>query len=330
MTRIRRTILTTGLLLAALLLDPGRGHAQARFPERPVTIVVPFAAGGPTDVVARQLAEAMGRDLGVAVVVENVTGAGGTLGAQRVVQARPDGYTLLLGNIGVATAPALYRRPPYDPLTQLDTVGLITPVPMTLIARPDMPAKDLPELLAWLRRPNAEVNIAHAGLGSASQLCATLLRSILQTPMTPIAFRGTAPVMTEMMAGRIDLSCDQTTNTVPYIRDNRVKAYAVTTARRLAILPDVPTTAEGGLPELQVTIWHGFYVPHGTPRPAVERLARSLRTALADPTVVARFTDLAIAPEPPERATPEAHRAFLEAEIARWRPILTAAGEYAD
>jgi tripartite-type tricarboxylate transporter receptor subunit TctC len=276
-------------------------------------------------VVARQVAEAMGRDLGVAVVAENVTGAGGTLGAQRVVQARPDGYTLLLGNIGVATAPSLYRRPPYDPLTQLDTIGLITPVPMTLIGRPD-----LPELLAWLRRPGAEVNIAHAGLGSASQLCGTLLRSILQTPMTPIAFRGTAPVMTEMMAGRIDITCDQTTNTVPYIRDHRVKAFAVTTPARLAALPEVPTTTEGGLPQLQVTIWHGFYAPKNTPRPVIDRLSQSLRAALADPAVLGRFSDLATTAEPPDRATPDAHRAFLEAEIARWRPVLSAAGEYAD
>ncbi|WP_338664579.1 tripartite tricarboxylate transporter substrate-binding protein [Pararoseomonas sp. SCSIO 73927] len=323
---IRAFILLAGALMAAF---PALAQ-QARFPDRSITIIVPFAAGGPTDVVARQLAEAMSRDLGVSVVAENVTGAGGTLGAQRVVQARPDGYTLLLGNVGVATAPTLYRRPPYDPLTQLDAVGLITPVPMVLIGRTELPARNLPELLAWLRRPGAEVNIAHAGLGSASQLCGTLLRSILQTPMTPVAFRGTAPVMTEMMAGRIDITCDQTTNAVPYIRDNRVRAFAVTTPQRLTALPDVPTTTEGGLPQLQVTIWHGFYAPHGTPRPVIDRLAQSLRAALADQAVLNRFNDLATTAEPPERATPEAHRAFLEAEIARWRPILSAAGEYAD
>jgi tripartite-type tricarboxylate transporter receptor subunit TctC len=323
-----RPMILLASLLAAFHLAPAK--AQPRFPGRSITIIVPFAAGGPTDVVARQLAEAMGRDLGVAVVAENVTGAGGTLGAQRVVQARPDGYTLLLGNIGVATAPALYRRPPYDPLTQLDTVGLITSVPMTLIGRPNLPAKDLPELLTWLRQPGVEVNIAHAGLGSASQLCGTLLRSTLRTPMTPVAFRGTAPIMTEMMAGRIDITCDQTTNTMPYIRDGRVKAYAVTTPQRLAALPDLPTTAEGGLSELQVTIWHGFYVPRGTPAPVIDRLSQSLRTALVDPAVVNRFTELATTPEPPERTTPAAHRAFLEAEVARWRPIISAAGEYAD
>ncbi|MCK8785968.1 tripartite tricarboxylate transporter substrate-binding protein [Roseomonas sp. NAR14] len=321
---------TIGVALAGLLLALSPAGAQERFPERTVTVIVPFAAGGPTDVVARQLGEAMSRDLGVAVVAENVTGAGGTIGAQRVAQARPDGYTLLLGNVGVATAPALYRRLPYDPLTAFDTVGLITPVPMTLIGRPDLPAATLPELVAWIRRTGAEVNLAHAGLGSASHLCATLFRSLLQVPVTAVAFRGTAPIMTEMMGGRVDLACDQTTNTVPYIRDGRVKVFAVTTPRRLAALPDVPTTAEGGMPGLLVTIWHGFYVPRGTPRPVVERLAQSLRAALADPAVVARFADLATTPEPPERATPEAHRALLDAEIARWRPVIAAAGEYAD
>ncbi|MFT8242947.1 tripartite tricarboxylate transporter substrate-binding protein [Roseomonas sp. BN140053] len=328
MRQHRAVLAIAGLLL--LGLQPQSGHAQGRFPDRPITIIVPFAAGGPTDVVARQLGEAMTRDLGVSVVSENVTGAGGTLGAQRVAASRPDGSNLLLGNIGVATAPSLFRRPPYDPLTQLDTVGLITPVPMILVGRSDLPANTLPELLAWLRRPNAEVNIAHAGLGSASHLCATLLRSILQTPMTAVAFRGTAPVMTEMMAGRIDITCDQTTNALPYVQDGRIKAFAATTAERLAALPNVSTTAEGGLPQLQVTIWHGFYVAHGTPRPIIDRLSQSLRAALADPAVVNRFRELATAPEPPERATPEAHRALLESEITRWKPILTAAGEYAD
>ncbi|MFC0386934.1 tripartite tricarboxylate transporter substrate-binding protein [Muricoccus vinaceus] len=326
-----RSIVTrlVGGLAAVLLSLPGAG-AQGRFPERTITVIVPFAAGGPTDVVARQLGEAMGRDLGVSVVSENVTGAGGTIGGQRVAQARPDGYTLLLGNIGVATAPTLYRNLPYDVLKSFDTVGLITPVPMTLVARPNIPAANLQELVAWLKRPGAEVNIGHAGLGSASHLCATLLRSLLQTPMTPIAFRGTAPIMTELMAGRLDLTCDQTTNTVPYIQDNRVRAFATTTEQRLAALPNVPTAAEGGLPGLTVTVWHGFYVPAGTPRPVIDRLSQALRTALADEKVVTRFAELATTPEPAARATPEAHRALLEAEVARWRPIIQSAGEYAD
>lgn len=317
-------------LILALLLLALPAAAQTRFPERTVTIVVPFAAGGPTDVVARQLAEAMGRDLGVSVVAENVTGGGGTIGAQRVVQSRPDGHTLLLGNIGVATAPSLYRRLPYDPLRDLETVGLITPVPMIVVARPDHPARDFGEFVAWLRERGKNVNLAHAGIGSASHLCAVLLRSILRSEMTPVAYRGTAPIMTELMAGRVDMTCDQTTNVAPFIQDGRVKAYAATTPERLAVLPNVPTSAEGGLPELQLAIWHGFYVARGTPEPARDRLAASLRAALADEAVRRRFAELATAPEPPERATPAAHRALLEAEIARWRPVVQAAGDFAD
>ncbi|HYZ31809.1 MAG TPA: tripartite tricarboxylate transporter substrate-binding protein, partial [Crenalkalicoccus sp.] len=288
--------------LIALALAALAGAARAEdWPTRPVTMIVPFAAGGPTDVLARALTEPMGRALGQAVVVENLTGAGGTIGAARVAQAKPDGYTILLGNIGVATSATLYRRLPYDPATAFEPVGLVSPVPMTLIGRPDLPAQTLQDLLAWARSRNGEVNLAHAGVGSASHLCGTLLRALTHVPMTAIAFRGTAPVMTEMMAGRIDLSCDQTTNTMPYIRDGRVKVFAVTTAQRLSVLPKVPTTAEGGLPGLQVTIWHGLYAPRGTPAPVLERLAEALRATLADPGVVARLADLASTPEPPER-----------------------------
>lgn len=325
---MRKRILL-GALGAALLSLPGFAGAQPAWPARPVTMVVPFAAGGPTDVLARALTEPLTRELGQPVVAENVTGAGGTIGAARVAAARPDGYTLLLGNIGLATSGALYRRLPYDP-AGFETIGLITPVPMTLIARPGLPAQTLPELLAWARQRGSEVNLAHAGIGSASHLCATLLRSITRIPMTTVVFRGTAPVMTEMMAGRIDLTCDQTTNAMPYIQDGRVKAYAVTTAARLAALPEVATTTEGGLPELQVTIWHGLYAPRGTPAAVVERIAGALQATLRDETVGRRLAELGSAPEPQERVTPAAHRAMLDAEIARWRPILQAAGEFAD
>jgi tripartite-type tricarboxylate transporter receptor subunit TctC len=324
--------MATGMLVAAMAAFGflAGAAAQPGFPAKPVTIIVPFAAGGPTDVVARQLSEALSGDLGQPVVAENITGAGGTIGAGRVAQARPDGYTLLLGNIGLATSPTLYRRLPYDPARAFETIGLVTPVPMVLIGRPDLPFSDLEALVAWARAKGADVNLAHAGIGSASHLCATLLRAVTRVPMTPVVFRGTAPVMTEMMAGRIDLACDQTTNALPFIQDGRVKAFAVTTAERLSILPDVPTTAEGGLPEVQVTIWHGLYAPRGTPAPVVERLSRALRVALQDETVVRRLAELGSTPEPQERATPTAHRAMLDAEIARWRPILQAAGEFAD
>jgi tripartite-type tricarboxylate transporter receptor subunit TctC len=326
----KRTLLAATLGAAALLHTPDHAGAQPTFPTKPVAMVVPFAAGGPTDVLARALTEPLARELGQAVVVENVTGAGGTIGAGRVAGARPDGHTLLLGNIGLATSGTLYRRLPYDPARSFETIGLVSPVPMALVARPDLPVHDLPGLLAWAREKGADVNLAHAGVGSASHLCATLLRSITRIPMTAVAFRGTAPVMTEMLAGRIDLTCDQTTNAMPYIQEGRVRALAVTTSERLPVLPEVPTTAEGGLPALQVTIWHGLYAPKGTPRPAVERLSQALRAALRDERVVQRLAELGSAPEPQERATPEAHRAMLDAEVARWRPILQAAGEFAD
>jgi tripartite-type tricarboxylate transporter receptor subunit TctC len=325
----KRTLLAAALG-AALLHAPGHAGAQPAFPAKAVTMVVPFAAGGPTDVLARALTEALTRELGQTVVVENVTGAGGTIGAGRVAGARPDGYTLLLGNIGLATSGALYRRLPYNPAQAFEPIGLVSPVPMTLVARPDLPVQDLPGLVAWAREKGADVNLAHAGIGSASHLCATLLRSITRIPMTAVAFRGTAPVMTEMLAGRIDLTCDQTTNAMPYIQEGRVRALAVTTTGRLPVLPDVPTTAEGGLPALQVTIWHGLYAPKGTPQPAVERLSQALQGALRDKRVGQRLAELGSTPEPQERATPEAHRAMLDAEIARWRPILQAAGEFAD
>jgi tripartite-type tricarboxylate transporter receptor subunit TctC len=327
---MRKRILLATALGAALLHMPDHAGAQPAFPAKPVTMVVPFAAGGPTDVLARVLTEPLTRELGQAVLVENVTGAGGTIGAGRVAGARPDGHTLLLGNVGLATAGALYRRLPYDPARAFETIGLVSPVPMTLVVRPDLPAQDLPGLVAWAREKGADVNLAHAGIGSASHLCATLLRSITRIPMTAVAFRGTAPVMTEMMAGRIDLTCDQTTNALPFVQDGRVKAYAVTTAERLAVLPAVPTTAEGGLPDLQVTIWHGLYAPRGTPAPVVERLSQALQAALRDERLVRRLAELGSTPEPQDRATPAAHRALLEAETARWRPVLQAAGDFAD
>ncbi len=314
------------LLLAWLLLA---GPAVA-FPERSVTLIIPFAAGGPPDVLGRTLAEGMARNLGQPVVVENVTGGGGTIGGSRVANARPDGHVLLLGNIGVATVTAQFRNPPYDPLTAFEPIGLISPVPMTIIGRNSLPVQDLPGLIGWLRETGIGVNLAHAGVGSASHLCATLLRSLLRTEMTAIAFRGTAPVMTEMMAGRVDISCDQTTNTMPFITDGRVRAFAVTSPARLPQIPQVQTTAEGGLPGLQIAIWHGLYAPRGTPADVVQRLAQALRAALQDPRVVARLAELATAPEPPGRATPQAHRAFLAEEVARWTPVLRGAGEFAD
>ena len=321
---LRRTLIA-GLAIAALALPA----AAQTWPQRPVSVVVPFAAGGPTDAVARLVSEAMGKELGQSLIVENVGGAGGTLGAARVASARPDGYTLLLHHIGMATIPTLYRRLPYDPMA-FETIGLITAAPMTVVVRKDHPAKTFQELVAWIKEKKDDANLGNAGLGAASQLCGTLLQYLLQTPMTTVPFRGTGPAMTELLAGRIDVMCDQTTNTVEHIKAGGIRVLAVTTPERLAVLPDVPTTTELGMADLQVAIWHGFYAPKGTPAAIIERASAALRAALRDEKVISRFAELGLAPEPQDRAMPAPHRAFWQAEVAKWRPVLQSAGQYAD
>ncbi|MBR0644170.1 tripartite tricarboxylate transporter substrate binding protein BugD [Plastoroseomonas hellenica] len=315
------------LALGALAAAPA---AAQQYPTRPISIVVPFAAGGPTDTVSRLVAEVMGRDLGQNVVVENVGGAGGTLGANRVAQARPDGYTLLLHHIGMATTPALYRRLPYDPVNGFEPIGLITEVPMTLIARPDFPANTLAEAVAVMRQRRDQLNYANAGIGAASHLCGLLLMSRIEAAMTTVPFRGTGPAMQEILGGRVDLMCDQTTNTTEQIRARAVKVFAVTTRERVSALPDVPTAAEAGLQGLEVTIWHGLYAPRGTPAPVIQRLSQALQAALRDQRLITRFNELGTAPVAQDQATPAAHRAFWLAEIEKWRPLIQAAGQYAD
>ncbi len=313
----------------ALMLAVATPALAQSYPNQAVTLIVPFAPGGPTDALSRIMVEPFARELGGNVVIENVGGAGGTIGANRVATARPDGHTLLLHNIGMATAPTLYRRMPYDTLNAFETIGLVSPVPMTWIGRPDFPGTSFNDMVAFIRERGDRVNMAHAGLGSASQLCATLLQAQLRQAVTTIAFRGTGPVFAEIMASRLDLVCDQTTSTTPYITSNRVKAFAITTGQRLASLPELRTANEQGIP-FEVSVWHGMYAPRGTPRPIIDRINAALRATLHDPRLIARMAELGTAPEPDARITPEAHRAFLEAEILRWRPILTAAGEYAD
>lgn len=320
------------LLALAALVPLGLAHPAAAetFPSRTITVIVPFAAGGPTDTVTRLVAESMSRDLGQTVVVENAGGAGGTIGAQRVAQARPDGYTLLLHHIGMATTPTLYRRLAYDPVGGFETVGLVTEVPMTLIARKDFPATTLAEAVAVIRRDREKLNYANAGIGAASHLCGLLLMKAVDAPMTTVPFRGTGPAMQEVLSGRIDLMCDQTTNTTEQINAGAVKVFAVTTPERLPALPNVPTSAEAGLAEFQVSIWHGLYAPKGTPAEVTARLSKSLQTALRDPKLIARFAELGTTPVAQEMATPEAHRKFWLADIAKWKPIIQAAGQYAD
>jgi Uncharacterized protein conserved in bacteria len=306
------------------------GAAWAEYPERTITMVVPFSAGGPTDTVARLVAESMSKDLGQQIVVENVGGAGGTLGAGRVASAEPDGYTVLLHHIGMATSATLYRKLAYDTLNAFDYVGLVTEVPMTIVARKDFEPTDLKGLVEYVKANKDTVTVANAGIGAASHLCGMLFMSAIDTPLVTVPYKGTGPAMTDLLGGQVDIMCDQTTNTTKQIQGGTIKAYAATSPERLAIFPDLPTVTEAGLPDLTVGIWHGIYTPKGTPADAIAKLTSSLQKALQDPNIAARFAELGTAPSSTADATPEALKAKLESEIARWKPVIEAAGQYAD
>ena len=317
------------LAAAAVTLYSFAAGAQT-YPERTITVVVPFSAGGPTDTVTRLVAEAMSKDLGQQIIVENVGGAGGTLGAGRVASAEPDGYTLLLHHIGMATSATLYRKLAYDTLNSFEYVGLVTEVPMTIVGRKDLEPTDLKGLVDYAKANKDTVTVANAGIGAASHLCGMLFMSAIGTPLVTVPYKGTGPAMTDLLGGQVDIMCDQSTNTTKQIQGGTIKVYAVTSAERLDVLPDVPTTTEAGLPEVQVGIWHGLYAPKATPAEVTERLSKSLQVALKDPNVVARFAELGTKPSPEADATPAALKAKLEGEIARWKPIIEAAGQYAD
>jgi tripartite-type tricarboxylate transporter receptor subunit TctC len=317
------------VIAATIILAAGTASAQD-YPSRTITMIVPFAAGGPTDTVARLLAEPMTVVLGQQVIVENVGGAGGTLGAGRVAKADPDGYTILLHHIGQATSASLYRKLAYDPATAFEPVGLVTDVPMTLVGKADFEPASVAELLEYIKTKKDEVTYAHAGLGSASQLCGMLLMDALDTPMTTVPYKGTGPAMTDLLGGQVDMMCDQTTNTTSQIKSGKIKAYAVTTKKRVPSLPDLPTLDESGVPGFEVAIWHAIYAPKGTPKEAIDKLAGALQTALKDPKVIERFADLGTEPVAQDRATPAALGAYLQSELAKWKPVIEAAGVYAD
>jgi tripartite-type tricarboxylate transporter receptor subunit TctC len=317
----------TRLLAGALLLGSVAAHAQ-EYPTKTITMIVPFAAGGPTDTVARLIAQSMGGKLKQQIIVENVGGAGGTIGAARVARATPDGYTVFLHHIGQSTAPSLYRKLPYDAVEDFSPIGLVTDVPMTLIARKDFPAKDFKELLTHLKTNKA--NFGNAGLGSASHLCGMLFMSAIEKDLVTVPYKGTAPAMNDLLGGQIDLLCDQTTNTTGHIKAEKVKAYGVTTKTRVSSLPNVPTMSEAGLPGFEVAVWHGLYAPKGTPKPVIDTLTSALQHALKDPNVKQRFADLGTEPVAENRATPDALRTHLKAEIDKWAPIIKKAGVYAD
>ncbi len=304
-------------------------HAD-NYPSKPVTMIVPFAAGGPTDTVARTVAGVMSKSLGQQVIIENVGGAGGTIGVSRVVAAPADGYTVLLMHIGISTAPALYRTLKYDATKDLEPIGLVTEVPMTLIAKKDLPPNGFKDFLAYLKANKDKISYANAGVGSASHLCGMLFMSAIGTDVLTVPYKGTSPAMTDLLGGQVDFMCDQTTNTTSQIKGEKVKVYGVTSATRLASLPNVPTLDEGGLKGFSVGVWHGVWTPKGTPKAINEKLIKALQDALKDENVKARFAELGTSPEPLNRQNPEALRAHLLAEIGKWGPIIKKAGVYAD
>lgn len=310
-----------------MMLVLGMSPVSAQdYPNRPVRIVVPFSAGGPGDIIARLLANSMSVTLKQGVVVENVVGAGGTIGTNRVAKAEPDGYTLLLMHIGQATAPALYAKLPFHPVDDFAPIGLVTDVPMILVARPNFPASDLKELLTRVRAEGDKISLANVGLGSASHLCGLLFMNAIGAKLTPVYYKGGGPALNDVIAGTVDVYCDPATGPTPHIKAGTLKGYAITSKRRVPTLPDVPTSAEAGLPAFDVTTWYGMYAPKSTPKPIVDTLVDALRKALKDPAVMNRFAELSMAPVDEERVTPAALEAFLRAEIVKWDRIIKQAG----
>jgi len=314
---------------ATLALGSSLAAAQG-YPTKPVTLVVPFAAGGPTDIVARTLAAAMTKTLGQSVVVENKTGAGGTIAPAYVAKAAPDGYTFLIHHNGMATAPALYRKLAYNPVTDFEHVGNVVDVPMTLLGRKDLPAKNLAELMSYVKANAAKINLANAGLGAVSHLCGTLFQQSLGVTLTTVPFQGTGPALNALLGGQVDLLCDQTTNTVPHIKAGTVKLYGVTTKQRIKALPDAPTLDEGGMKDFEVIVWHGVYAPKGTPAAVVQKFGDAMRAALKDPAFVNRMAELGGEISPASRQTSEGQRAWLTAEVQKWGTAIRVAGVFAD
>lgn len=315
---------------AALTLAAVLPAAAQTFPDKPITMLVPFAAGGPTDVVARLIAIPMGKTLGQTVLVENAPGAGGTIAAAKTARATPNGHTIFLHHMGMATAPALYKKLSFDPLKDFEYIGQVVDVPMTLLGRKDFPANTLPELLTYIKANKDKVSLANAGLGAVSHLCGLLFMTQIGVELNTIPYKGTGPAMNDLLGGQVDLLCDQTTQTVPMIQEGRIKVFGVTTPKRLSALPNVPTLDEQGLKDFEVKVWHGMYAPKGTPPDVLQKLNAALRAALQDPVVVQRLAGLSSDVPPPDKITPQGLKTHLEAEIAKWGPVIRKAGIYAD
>ena len=326
---LRRRVVPLTTLAALMALACGAVQAQT-YPTKSITLVVPFAAGGPTDVVARTLGAAMQKTLGQTVVIENKLGAGGTLAAGHVAKSAPDGYTFLIHHNGMATAPGLYRKLAYNPLTDFEYVSQVVDVPMTLLARKDFPAATPQEMLAYVKAQGNKLTLAHAGLGAVSQLCGMLFQKMVGVDFTTVPYQGTAPAMNALLGGQVDLLCDQTTQTVQHIKAGSVKFYGVTTRERVKLLPDAPTLEESGLKGFEVKVWHGIYAPKGTPAAAIDKFGGALRAALKDPAVMQRMTELGADIVPEAKQTPEGLRSWLKPEIDKWGALIRSAGQYAD
>jgi tripartite-type tricarboxylate transporter receptor subunit TctC len=318
------------LLAAGAALAFAASATAQEFPNRSITMIVPYAAGGPTDTVARVLAQAMTKPLGQTVVVENRPSAGGVLGPELVKNAKPDGYTILIHHIGMATTPTLYRQLRYNPLTDFEYIGLINEVPMTIIGKPGLPPNNLKELISYIKSNKDKVTYANAGIGAASHLCGLLFMSAVQTDVLTVPYKGTGPAMNDLIGGQVDFMCDQTTSTTGQIKGGKVKVYGITSTQRVPSLSNVPTLQEQGLKGAEVGIWHGLYAPKGTPKPVVDKLVGALQTALSDAAVQQKYTDLGAVTYPRDQQTPAALQAKLKSEIDKWAPIIKRAGQYAD
>jgi tripartite-type tricarboxylate transporter receptor subunit TctC len=325
-----RTLTKRTLLAATASVLLGQAAFAQSYPDKPITMIIPFSAGGPTDTVGRIFAQSMTTFLKQQVIVENVGGAGGTLGAARVARSEPNGYTIFLHHIGQSTAPALYRKLSYNAADDFTPIGLVADVPMTLVARKDFPANDLKGLISYVQANKTKVTYANAGMGSASHLCGMLLMSAIKADLTTVPYKGTGPAMNDLMGGQVDFMCDQTTNTTGQIKGGKIKAYAVTTRNKVASLPNLPTATSAGLPGFEIAVWHAMYGPKGLPKPVADKLQAALQYAVKDPMVKQKLADLGTEPVAANRATPAALDQFLRSEIVKWTRIIKAAGVYAD
>jgi tripartite-type tricarboxylate transporter receptor subunit TctC len=308
------------------LLTPILSHAQSDFPNKPITMVIPFPPAGSTDVLGRLLAQTMSKSLQQTVLVENTGGAGGTVGATRVSRAPADGYTLLFHNMAHASAPALYSKLAYDPISDFEPIGIVTEVPMILVARKDFPASNLQGVLAYVKERPGKVNFANAGVGATSNLCEALIQATTGSKWLSVPYKGTGPALNDLLGGQVDFICDQPASTLSHLRAGTLKPIAVATKTRLKTLPDVPTFAESGMPNFELTVWHGLYAPKNTPKAVIDKVNAALRNALRDPDLVQRFTEMSALIAKTEQASPEALRVFLKSDVERWKTTLKAAG----